>query len=187
MSLLIHQKINRNPYKDLTISWAWWCIPIILALQRWMQEDQEIRLSILSYIVNSNPAWDTCDFLKKKTKKKPKQETNQVRACSPRNNTWGCSLTSVYLCTLMHVYICPYLSPPTPTHTQTPFSPLIPLSKLTANLSNDFNIVLQKTYLCGCGVCGWSQRPEDRSSGDEVTGVCEPLYGRWDLSSGPHD
>lgn len=126
-------------------------------------------------------------LFEKKNKKKPKQETNQVRACSPRNNTWGCSLTSVYLCTLMHVYICPYLSPPTPTHTQTPFSPLIPLSKLTANLSNDFNIVLQKTYLCGCGVCGWSQRPEDRSSGDEVTGVCEPLYGRWDLSSGPHD
>lgn len=185
MSLLIHWKINRNPYKDLTISWAWWCVPIILALQRRMQEDQEIRLSILSSIVNSNPAWATRDFLKNKQTKNPNKKQNQVS--SPRNNTWGGPLTSVYLCTLMHVYICPYLNPPTPTHTRTPFSPLTPLSKPTANLSSDFNIVLQKTYLCVCGVYGWSQRPGDRSFGDEVTSVCEPLYGRWDLSSSPHD
>lgn len=182
MSLLIHRKINRNPYKDLTISWEWWCKPIILALQRWMQEDQEIRLSILSSIVNSNPAWTTCDFLKNK-QTNPNKKQNQVRACSPRNNTWGGPLTSVYLCTLMHVY----LSPPHQLTHEHLLAPLHLSPNRLLTLVVIFNIVLQKTYLCGCGVCGWSQRPEDRFFGDEVTSVCESLYGRWDLSSGPHD
>jgi predicted transposase YdaD len=35
---------------------VWWCIPIILALERWKQEDQEFKV-IMTYIARSRLVW----------------------------------------------------------------------------------------------------------------------------------
>jgi hypothetical protein len=37
-------------------SWAWWFMPVILALERLRQENHEFE-SILGYIVSSRGAW----------------------------------------------------------------------------------------------------------------------------------
>lgn len=46
----------KTDVKDSQSTQALWCVLIVPALMRWMQEDQKKFMVILSYIVNSSPA-----------------------------------------------------------------------------------------------------------------------------------
>lgn len=45
----------------------WWCVPAILALGRWSQEEQGFKV-ILDYIMSSRLTWATRDLVSKKVK-----------------------------------------------------------------------------------------------------------------------
>lgn len=47
-----------------------WYIPVSPVLESWRQEDQELVMAILFYILHLKPAWATCESVSKKKEKK---------------------------------------------------------------------------------------------------------------------
>jgi hypothetical protein len=87
-----------NGSKRKKMSWAWWCMPLIPALWRWRQEDQEFDRDLASkqpksFLAMLHSSKSVFFFIRKLF---CHQQLWQL--CLKAHNAWQCATVSCYLC-----------------------------------------------------------------------------------------